>query len=361
MKLLLILLLLSFTIKITAKTSKKIKNKVMEDTDNFVFIPGLAYSTSDGIKVNGTGLYYDKSNSISFPNSFRTNISYGSQNEFSFGLGTKRYFFNQKYKISSYFTTGRYPSTLYYPLGGKKNKKEKESFLSSNNYFGFSIGKRKYKYFYLGIAYNFAYYKITEKKENGIIDNNKIIGSENTIASGIGFYIIREKRNNSYYPTKGYYIYCNNYIYPTFIGSNTFYDTSAISFKYFHSFYKITIAFQVYTRAVFGNAPFQKYSQLGGSGLLRGYSSYKYIDRRYFATQLEIRYPVFWRISGTAFLGTAQVTNSFLNYFDYPWKLAGGLGFRFRLDKKQNINFRLDIAWNIEGEMHIYITSLEAF
>ncbi len=348
-----LLLFLFITIKLFSNGSN--------NNDSYVFIPGFSYSTSDGIKINGTGLYYDKSVSSSFPNAFKTRVSYGSKNEFSFGLGTVRYLFNQKYKFSAYFTTGRYPVTLYYPFGGKNIRKEKESFLSNNNYFGISLGIRKFKYFYIGNAYTFAYYKIIEKEDNGIIDNNKVTGSRNTIASGLGFYILRERRNNSYYPTKGYYIYWNNYIYPTITGSDTFYDTTAISFKYFYSFYKIIIAFQIYTRAVFGNAPFQKYSQLGGAGILRGYSAYKYIDKRYFASQMEIRYPVFWRVSGTLFLGTAQVTNKFLNYFDTPWKLAGGGGFRFRLDKKQNINFRLDIAWNTEGEMHIYITSLEAF
>jgi len=356
MKLFLLILLVSITTNILAFTYNN------GEKDSFVFIPGFSYTTADGIKLNGTLLYYDKTYSTSFPNAIKTVVSYGSDSEFSFGLGTSRYFSNQHYIASGSFTTGKYPSTLYYPISGSPDEKKSESYLSYNNYFSIGLGVKKFKEFYFGPTYTFAYYKIVEKEEGGILDNNEITGSKNTIASGIGFTISREKRENSYYPSKGYYLSLNNYFYPKFLGSNTIYDTTALTFKYFHKlFYNVIFGYQIYTRAIFGNAPFQKLSKLGGSGILRGYSSAKYSDRRYFATQVEIRYPVFWRVSGTAFVGTAQITNSFLNYFDYPWKLAGGVGFRFRLDKKQNINFRLDFAWNIEGDLHIYITSLEAF
>ena len=330
--------------------------------DSFIFIPGYSYSSGVGSNVSGTFLYYDKKYSSSFPNSFKTKVNYGSNKQFSFSFSHSRYFFNQNYQLSVYFTTGRYARSIYFPMGASSSKDSSEDYTSSDNNFSIDFRVKKYKGFYFGPTYTFAHYKITKSEKDGVLDNHEINGSKNTIASGLGLIISKEKRENSYYPTYGYYISLNNYIYPQVLGASTPYDSMAFNFKTFHPIYnKIIFAFQIYARAVFGDAPFQKMSQLGSDSLLRGYSSYKYVDRRFFGSQFEIRFPIFWRLAGTVFAGTSQVANSVLNYFDTPWKYSAGFGFRFRLDPKDNINFRLDFAYNQDGDMYMYITTLEAF
>jgi len=348
------------------KDNEKEKNKnetnIKKSSDSFIFIPGYSFSSGVGSKVSGTFLYYDKKYSSSFPNSFKAKVKYGSQKEFSFGVSHSRYFLNRYYILTTSFTTGRYSSSLYPIHSKKKSKVSPEAYDTSNNYFNIGFRFKKYKFFYFGPSYTFSHYNITSKKDNGVLENNLINGSEKTLASGVGLIISKEERENRHYPSYGYFTSFNNYIYPSFLGSSTLYDTMSFSFKSFHSLYRrIIFAFQFYTRAVFGDAPFQKMSYLGGENILRGYNSSKYFDRRFMGTQFEIRFPVFWRFSGTLFAGAAQVTDDFFNHFNKPWKVSAGFGFRFRLDPKDNINFRLDFAYNENGDMYMYITTLEAF
>ena len=370
MKQILIIFLLSFNLLAVnyynhELNKEKTTDKTVDykkDKDSFIFIPGYTYSSGSGYYLLGTFLYYDKKESSKFPNAFKAKIKYGSKQQFSFSLSTTRYFSNKNHQFSSSFTTGRYARTLYSPMGAKIVKEKSESYISSDNYLSISFRVKKYKGFYFGPNYTFSYYEIIEKEKGGILDNNEINGSENTIASGFGLTISKEKRENSYYPSYGYFLSFNNYLYPQFLGSSSLYDSISLSYKTFHKLHtSIIFAFQFYSRAVFGDVPFQKLSYLGGETILRGYSPYKYADKRFIGTQAELRFRLFWRLSATLFAGIAQVSDSFLNYFDYPWKYSTGFGFRFRLDPKDDINFRLDFAYNKDGDMYMYITTLEAF
>ena len=87
----------------------------------------------------------------------------------------------------------------------------------------------------------------------------------------------------------------------------------------------------------------------------------KIADKNYFAIQTEYRFPIIWRIGGTLFFGCGEVAEKIENYNAEYLRFAGGFGIRLILQKKEKINFRLNIGFSDKGDIGTYFTILEAF
>jgi hypothetical protein len=87
---------------------------------------------------------------------------------------------------------------------------------------------------------------------------------------------------------------------------------------------------------------------------LRGYSAGRYQDRRMFATQAEYRFTIpmkgfMGRFGVVAFGGVGGVASKFTEIDAADMLPAGGGGMRFRLTKKNPINFRIDYGVGKNG------------
>jgi outer membrane protein assembly factor BamA len=103
----------------------------------------------------------------------------------------------------------------------------------------------------------------------------------------------------------------------------------------------------------------------GTTNDLRGYSAGRFQDRRMFATQAEYRlmFPVqgfLGRFGVVAFAGFGGVGESFRDIGFSDLLPAGGGGLRFRLTKKNPINFRVDYGIGKVGHT-VSIGVMEAF
>ena len=67
-----------------------------------------------------------------------------------------------------------------------------------------------------------------------------------------------------------------------------------------------------------------------------------------------------WRFGGVAFVGASEVENRLAD-LGSTVRMAGGLGLRFALNKRQTINIRLDITCKSRGEFEKYLKLREAF
>jgi outer membrane protein assembly factor BamA len=99
---------------------------------------------------------------------------------------------------------------------------------------------------------------------------------------------------------------------------------------------------------------------MGGDGMLRGYLEAKYQDKAVAIAQAELRLPVFWRFGLAVFGGVGFIGSDALDLsLDDP-RFAGGLGFRFLVDKNSGTNLRMDLAWG-ESQPQLYFELGEAF
>jgi outer membrane translocation and assembly module TamA len=77
-------------------------------------------------------------------------------------------------------------------------------------------------------------------------------------------------------------------------------------------------------------------------------------------SQVEYRFPLFWRLGMTAFAGAGDVFNNFQDLSLSRLKYSAGLGLRLLVNPKERVNIRLDYARGREGG-YFYFSVSEAF
>jgi len=119
------------------------------------------------------------------------------------------------------------------------------------------------------------------------------------------------------------------------------------------------LGLHAYGEQASGAVPFTLLPRLGNTRFLRGIREGRYRDDLVWALQSELRSPLWWRFSGTAFLAAGDVAPSLSAVRIDDAKVAGGLGLRYRLTD-EGANVRLDVAASRFG-VQLYVLVLEAF
>jgi outer membrane translocation and assembly module TamA len=92
------------------------------------------------------------------------------------------------------------------------------------------------------------------------------------------------------------------------------------------------------------NVPFYDLCFFGTNNDLRGYTGGEFQNRRMFATQAEFRKELKGRFGVVAFGGVGGIARRWNEFRSDQLLPAAGAGLRFKLDKKNHINYRIDWA-----------------
>ncbi|MXU64774.1 BamA/TamA family outer membrane protein [Oceanomicrobium pacificus] len=104
-----------------------------------------------------------------------------------------------------------------------------------------------------------------------------------------------------------------------------------------------------------GDAPFYELCTIGGTDGFRGYPVGQFRDYALLSAQAEFRSRLTERIGFTAFVGAGQTAADFGSFGSRDPALAGGAGFRFRLSKDFGLDFSIDAAANVDGDLTTYV------
>jgi outer membrane protein assembly factor BamA len=125
--------------------------------------------------------------------------------------------------------------------------------------------------------------------------------------------------------------------------------------KYWQFKPKHVLAWQTKARFSFGEVPFLDLSTLGNDDILRGYPKNRFRDQHFFATQLEYRFPLFWRFGAVAFAGAGDVFGPSSTLSASNLKYSVGTGLRFVVDPAERLNIRLDYGYGREGGYFYFV------
>ncbi len=92
---------------------------------------------------------------------------------------------------------------------------------------------------------------------------------------------------------------------------------------------------------------------------MRGYYKGYYRDQGAYSMQSELRGTVVGRLGAAAFVAVGESFESTPDLEAMRW--AGGLGLRFLLEQKKDINIRVDYGRGEDGISGFYVTIGEAF
>jgi len=249
----------------------------------------------------------------------------------------------------------------FYGTGGNTTETDKVDFTSIDVPFNFSYSFNVLEHFYVSALYDFLYHDISGAGAEEALLSGELMESDEAHCSGIGIGLDYKTTNPGLYKRNGYQVSLSSTCYASVFLSSSSFECTSLTYRYYIPFFsKCVLGFHLRGQMTTGDVPVKYLPTLGGNKLVRGFRNSRYLARNSIAGQAEFRFPIGWRFGATAFLGAGEVANTFRD-FDTRVKVAGGIGFRIAVQKKQNINIRFDLAYNSDGELMKYIKLKEAF
>ncbi len=175
---------------------------------------------------------------------------------------------------------------------------------------------------------------------------------------GVGLAAHYDSRDNQNSPTSGHSVEINNLAYRKSFGGDTSFDTYNMHLKSFleHGDQNV-LALKVSGRWTSG-APTSGYSSVD----LRGYTRGQYLAPHMTSVEIEERYVLYKRWTGTLFTGVACLYGGSASCDDsgnlYP---AAGAGIRYLMKPEEKMVVRMDLAYGKSGNNGFYMSFGQAF
>src|SRR5215213_5845557 len=265
-------------------------------------------------------------------------------------LGAKLYFKENKYQTTvaagkgranlDFFGIGRIPgrAPISVPLS-----------MDGTIFFGELMRKTARNIF---IGPRFQYRKVGARIDGlappGGFEIPEIDIRSNSVA--LGFHVQRALRDSTFYATKGNLFDFTADFFDQAWGSRREYQVYKIAYNGFHKVApRQVLAYRAMACSANGSVPFYDLCLFGFNNDLRGYTTGQFQNRRMFAGQGEYRVELKKRLGVAAFGGVGGVACRWGDFRSDELLPAAGAGLRFKLDKKNHINYRIDVAFGREG------------
>jgi hypothetical protein len=347
------------------------KKKVEADStrylQKFILAPVISYSPETSLSF-GTGAKYlfkfNGSGEETRVSNMPITIQYTLNNQFFLYSGFEMFTNQEKWVIEGNLLFQNYPR-LFYGFGNDTPQSAEEQY----DYYQFLFEPiflkqlfAKYLFFGGGIRINHIFN--TAFEDDGLIDLNRPTGFDGSTTVGIEVASLYDSRNNLLNANSGWYFETTFGGYDNIFGST--HDFQLFRYDLRHYFplnnkTKDVLAFQTIGQFTRGDIPFSEFSFFGSSEIMRGYREGRYVDRDMVALQVEYRKSFSnTRFGAVAFAGVGNVYRNISDFQFNNNKPNYGIGLRYKIDKSENLNIRLDWGFG-ENKNNIYLSIAEAF
>ncbi len=355
--------ILFFTCEVNGQdvTSQTSNDTIVED--QFFIYPFVFYLPETRWGFGGVGLYtfrFKGERYDSNPSQIQFTANYTQNKQINFIIPFELYWFNDKWKLKGELGYFKYLYN-FYGIGNQSLLGDRETY--KVNYPRFRVDLlRRYGDFFIGFRYRFDYTVLYDFKKGGILESNPIIGKEGGRVAGIGFITQYDNRDFIYNPTKGCYIEAEFFVGNKLSGSQYASQRFALdAATYIPLAVDHTLAVQLNTATIYGDAFFNDLLYFGSPKLMRGYQDRRFTDKNLVILQAEYRYPIYRRLQGVAFSALGNVADKYINLFDVNPKFTYGAGLRIVLNKKDRVRLRIDYGRTLREGGAFYATINEAF
>ncbi len=337
-----------------------------DENDKWNIVPIIApyYTPDTGVGLGAyivTSYKNEINGDFDTPDEFTFYTQCTQKKQFTLGLENEIFLGGGKFKLSG---SGEFNKDLssFWGIGPDTAAKAEENYRSKDLWCDLAFQYCFIDGLYIGPALHMMHSVVKYKKKNGLLRESDIPGKNGLNEVGAGLSVQFDTRNSIFYPTEGIYLKARSIFQRDEVLSEFSYSKHTLDGSYY---YGITgdhvLALQVTSGYTFGTVPLQSLCGIGGDMMMRGLLENRYIDKSSIAVQAEYRFPLVWRIAGVLFAGTGEVQNSLPEYNIGDLHYTGGGGLRFILDTDEHINARLDVGYNDNGDLNIYILAKEAF
>lgn len=317
----------------------------------FAPIPILSPTLGSGV-VLGVGYVFkmNKEDNLSPPSTVGLAGAFTSGGSRGLGLGGRLYFKENQYQTTFLIAKGRVAFD-FYGIGHIPGREPIIVPLRAGGtvFFG-EVMRNVWKDFFVGprFQYRSLYATLDGIQPPGGFEIPAI--DLKSVSAALGVHVQRDKRNSTFYPTKGSLFDFSGNFFDQAFGSRREYQTYQVSYNGYREIAKgQVLAYRGMGCSANGSVPFYDLCLYGTNSDLRGYTAGQLQNRRMFATQAEYRRELRGRLGVVAFGGIGGVERSWNDFSADNLLPAAGVGLRFKLDKKNHINYRIDYAVGREG------------
>ena len=310
--------------------------------------------------------------------SIATTITYTQNKQVIWQLYPELYIDNERYHVAADMQYLYYPNR-FYGIGNKTPGRDREDYTSEVLSNRSDLQRKFAPGLYLGIVHQYQWNRLREYERDGRLAprtywntlkyderegwrmQRNIPGIKEGRASGTGISISFDYRDNIQSARSGGFYQLSAIRFDGAFGSD--YDFTDINLElrqYLPLWRDYMIGFHYYMNTIFGKAPFEMLSILGGRRLMRGIYEGRYRDNHSMIAQVEYRMPLVWRFSLAAFASAGEVAHDMEDFDLREFKIAYGGGLRFDINPVERIRARLDVARS-EELTAVYVTIGEAF
>jgi hypothetical protein len=277
------------------------------------------------------------------------------------GIGGRLYFAENKYQTTFALAKGRV-NYEFFGIGRLANRPPVsiEIHQGGTVFFGEflrNVGKN----IFVGPRYQHRslYARLGGEQTPGGFEIPAIDIQSTTVA--VGIHVQRDLRDSTFYPRKGSIFNWTGDFFDQSIGSKRQYQTYKLQYNHYHAMgEKQVLAYRGMICSANQNVPFYDLCFFGTNNDLRGYTGGEFQNRRMFATQAEFRKELKGRFGVVAFGGVGGIARRWNEFRMDEFLPAAGAGLRFKLDKKNHINYRID--WAVGRAGHTLVIGVgEAF
>ncbi|WP_438968657.1 BamA/TamA family outer membrane protein [Nonlabens sp.] len=320
---------------------------------NFAFGTGAKYL----FKFNGSG---EETRTSNMP----ITLQYTLNSQFFLFSGFEVFTNQEKWVIEGNLLFQNYPR-LYYGMGNDTPDSAEEQYDYYQFLFEPIFLKRMFhKYLFIGggVRYNHIYK--TEIEEDGLIAQNRPDGFDGSTSVGAEVAVLYDSRSNILNAQDGWYLEFTHGKYGKVLGGTNSFNLTRFDLRHYFDVSEENddiLAFQFAGRFTRQDIPFSEFAFFGSSEIMRGYQEGRFVDRDMLATQIEYRKNFKdSRLGAVAFVGTGDVYRNVSEFQFGNLKPNYGAGVRYKLDKEENLNIRLDWGFG-NGTNSFYLGIAEAF
>lgn len=164
-----------------------------------------------------------------------------------------------------------------------------------------------------------------------------------TRTAGLGLAAFYDSKDNDAWPTDGTWFLGRVQNFGEYFGGDYHYTEFALRFgQYFPATSSLTLTYRLDGQFMSGDAPFYDLSGLK----MRGIPGGRYIDNHAVMAQGEARWNFYRQWTALAFGGVGRLAERIGDFGSSPNRFAGGVGIRFLVSRKQNLNMGADFAFH---------------
>jgi len=344
----------------------KLDDTISTEKNGTFILPLLYYTPDTRWAAGGAGVYYFKlkprtTSDINTRMSYVQFLADYTQNKQLDIWSTWNIFArNERFLFKGDIRFRDFPDR-FYGLGNLSQKGDEEKY----NYNLFQLKSLQLKRIkpglFVGFDYELEYEYGFGYQAGGQLESGTVTGYAGAVGSALGLVATLDTRDNIINPFKGKLAEVSSYFFLRPLGSTFgFININGTYQQYWQVKPKHILAWQTKARFTFGDVPFLDMSTLGNDDLLRGYPKNRFRDNHFVGSQLEYRFPLFWRFGGVTFASIGDVfgQHSKLNIGQLKYSIGAGL--RFVVNPAERLNVRLDYGYGKEGG-YFYFMVAESF